>query len=235
MSLISDLTPRWTESPRPSATPTLCVGQGRVVALRHRPVLVTGALGERTELDGDRLVAARDIAGRPCWIPAAAVWSDADQPVPEHPRPVGLATARTRDGVLLTGISDRLGWEALQAWEGGQDLPVVAGVLDSDADDLSVVDGRLGHEVPTVLILGQGTARWGAGSTWANAVHRALYGDDGRIGGTAELDSVANMLGCAGLAVVTVDLATPLIASAGVVRCSVQLAANDGLGRRWDA
>jgi len=112
---------------------------------------------------------------------------------------------------------------------------VVAGVLDSDADDLSVVDGRLGHEVPTVLILGQGTARWGAGSTWANAVHRALYGDDGRIGGTAELDSIATVLGCAGLAVVTVDLATPLIAHAGVVRCSVQLAANDGLGRRWDA
>ena len=164
------------------------------------------------------------------------MWSDADESTdPQHPRPVGLATARTRDGALLTGISDRLGWEALQAWERGYDLPLIDGVLNSGADDLVVLDGRIGHDVPTIVILGQGTARWGAGATWANAVHRALYGDDGRIGDAAEVDTVVELLDRAGLGVVSVDLATPLIRNAGVVRYSVQLVANDDPGRRWDA
>jgi hypothetical protein len=236
MTLISDLTPLWTEPPRPSATPTLRVGRGSVVALRHRAALVTGELLDRTEVDSDRLVAARDASQRPCWIPAQAVWSDADDSTePQHPRPVGLATARSREGAVLAGISDRLGWEALQAWERGRDLPVIDGVLDSGADDLAVLDGRLDHDVPTVLIIGQGTARWGAGATWANAVHRALYGDDGRIGDASEVDVVVGLLARVGLGVVTVDLATPLIRKAGVVRYSVQLVPNDEPGRRWDA
>ncbi len=198
--------------------------------------MVTGELLERTRVDSDRLVAARDADDRPCWIAANAVWSDADESTdPQHPRPVGLATARTRDGALLTGISDRLGWEALQAWERGDDLPLIDGVLNSGADDLVVLDGRIGHDVPTIVILGQGTARWGAGATWANAVHRALYGDDGRIGDAAEVDTVVELLDRAGLGVVSVDLATPLIRKAGVVRYSVQLVANDDPGRRWDA
>lgn len=206
------------------------------MALRYRPVVTTGELIERNMMDSDRLVAGRDVAERPCWIPAQAVWSDADGGAdPQHPRPVGLATARTREGALLTGISDRLGWEALKAWELDRQLPVLAGLVDSDADDLEVLDGRLDHGVPTVLIVGQDTARWGAGATWATAVHRALFGDDGRIGDAEELDAVVERLDRAGLGVVTVDLATPLIRKAGVVRYSVQLVANDDPGRRWDA
>ncbi len=237
MTLISDsTTPLWTEPPRPSATPTLRIGRGSVVALRYRPVITTGELIERTMMDSDQLVAGRDAAERPCWIPARAVWSDADGNAdPQHPRPVGLATARTREGALLTGISDRLGWEALKAWELDRELPVLAGLVNSDADDLEVLDGRLDHGVPTVLIVGQETARWGAGATWANAVHRALFGDDGRIGDADEVDVVVGRLDRAGLGVVTVDLATPLIRKAGVVRYSVQLVANDDPGRRWDA
>jgi hypothetical protein len=235
MTLISDLTPLWTEPPRPSATPTLRVGHGSVVALRHRAALAVGALLDRSEVDSDRLVAARDAGDRPCWIPAEAVWSDADEATePQHPRPVGLAVARTREGALLAGISDRLGWEALHAWESGLDLPEIDGVLESGADDLVVLDGRLDHDVPTILILGQGTARWGAGATWAKAVHRALFGDDGRIGDPVEAVQVIELLARSGIDVVAVDMATPLIEKAGVVRSSVQLVPNDDPGRRWD-
>jgi hypothetical protein len=36
----------------------------------------------------------------------------------------GLVAAPTPDHALLNGLSDRLGWEALRAWEQGTDLPI---------------------------------------------------------------------------------------------------------------
>jgi len=238
MTLISDTTPLWTQPPRPGVAPTLLVGRGlagrgSVAALRHRPVVATGSLLDRATINGDRLVSARDVDDRAWWIPANAVWTDAEETAdPQRPRPVGLATARTRDAAILSGISDRLGWEALLAYEAGRDLPLIDGLLDRGAGDLVVLDGRLDHDIPTVVIFGRDMARWGAGATWANALHRALYGDDGRIGDEAEVATITGMLDRLGLRIVTVDLATPLITRAGVVRYSVQLLdANNDPGR----
>ena len=236
MTLISDLTPLWTEPPRPSATPTLRVGRGSVVALRHRAVLVVGDLLERTAVESDRLVAARDADDRPCWIAADAVWSDADDSTdPQHPRPIGLATARTREGALLTGISDRLGWEALQAWERGPRPPGDRGGAGQRGrrparagrsprppgpDDR---DPRPGHSpLGGGGVVGQCRP---PGVVRRRRAHRRC-----RRGG-----HVVELLDHAGLGAVSVDLATPLISKAGVVRYSVQLVANDDPGRRWDA
>ena len=90
-----------TTARRPAAPPDGRPGPGRravpVVALRHRPVVALGALLDRSTVAGERLVTAHDVDGRACWIPAEAVWSDAeDAERPQHPRPVGLATAPTQ-------------------------------------------------------------------------------------------------------------------------------------------
>lgn len=237
MTLISDSTPLWVQPPPPTAVPTIVVGGGGcVVALRHRPVVAMGGLVDRTESSSDRLVAARDMPGHSWWIPADAVWSDATSPhQPQHPRPVGLATARSREHAVLAGLSDRLGWEAVIEHERGGRLPVLDGLIDSD--EFIILDGRLGHDVPTVVVIGRDMTRWGAGATWASAVHRALYGDDGGDSGESdELEALVESLERRGLSVVAVDLATPLISRVGVVRFSIQLLIpNDGSGRTWDA
>ncbi len=237
MTLISDTTPLWVEPPPPSVVPTLVVGEGPVVALRHRRVIAIGALVERSEVQSDRLVSGRDVEGHAWWIPADAVWSDAAESArPQHPRPVGLATDRTRDGALLAGLSDRLGWEAVVEYEEGRELPVLEGMLANGSDELIVLDGRLGHDIPTVVILGHDMTRWAAGATWSSALHRALYGADGRDDELEELGTLVERLAAHDIGVVAVDLATPLIRRAGVVRCSVQLLApNDDSGRPWDA
>ena len=106
MTLISERTPLWLEPPSPSVVPTLVVGEGPIVALRQRPVIAMGALLERGEIDSPRLVSAVDLAGRPWWIPADAVWSDADVSIqPQHPRPTGLATGRTRESALHAALA----------------------------------------------------------------------------------------------------------------------------------
>jgi hypothetical protein len=218
------------EAPGAPATdaPALVVRTTHVVALRHRPVVALGSLSDRATLEGERLVAAHDAAGQACWVPAEAVWSDADHAErPQHPRPVGLATALTPERALAAGLSDRLGWEAILHFERGGYLPVLdtapIGDRASDADRLVVLDGRLGHDVPTVVVLGADLVRWGAAATWATAVHRAWYGDDGSLAVEEELTDVVDTLREARLDVVGVDLGTSLLRRANVVRWSVQL------------
>lgn len=236
MTVLSLTRPVWVDPPPPSVVPTLVVGDGSVVALRQGPVIATGALVDRTETNSRRLVSALDASGKAWWIPADAVWSDVGESAhPQHPRPIGLATARSRDGALLAGLSDRLGWEAVMEFERGGDLPVIDGALASGVEELVVLDGRLGHDVPTVVIIGQDMTRWGAGGTWALALHRALFGDDGSVGDAHELHGVLDLLERNGIGVVAVDLATPLIRRAGVCRYSVQLRAANVEGRTWDA
>jgi hypothetical protein len=208
--------------------PALVVRTSHVVALRHRPAVALGALSDRTTIEGERLVSAHDAAGRACWIPAEAVWSDADHADhPQHPCPIGLATALTPEQALAAGLSDRLGWEAVLHVERGGYLPVVdtapVGDARSDDDRLVVLDGRLGHDVPTVVVLGDDLVRWGAAATWATAVHRALFGDDGSLAAEAELTEVVDTLREARLDVVGVDLGTALLRRANIVRWSVQL------------
>jgi hypothetical protein len=207
--------------------PSLVVSNTQVVALRHRPVVALGALLDRSTAVSERLVAAHDVAGRACWIPAEAVWSDTeDAERPQHPRPVGLATALTPERAFAAGLSDRLGWEAVLVFEHGGQLPLIDTAPADTAvngDRLVVLDGRLGHEVPTVVVLGDDLIRWGAAATWSTAVHRALYGDDGSLPVEDELAEVIGLLGESGLDVVGVDLGTAVLRRAGVVRQSVQL------------
>jgi hypothetical protein len=207
--------------------PSLVVSSPHLVALRHRPVVALGALLDRSTVEGERLVTAHDVGGRTCWIPAEAVWSDAaDAERPQHPRPVGLATALTPERAFAAGLSDRLGWEAVLVFERGGQLPFIdTATADSavNGDRLVVLDGRLGHEVPTVVVLGDDLIRWGAAATWSTAVHRALYGDDGSLAVEDELVEVIGLLGEGGLDVVGVDLGTAVLRRANVVRRSVQL------------
>jgi hypothetical protein len=208
-------------------SPSLVVSSTHVVALRHRPVVALGTLPDRSTVEGERLVTAHDVGGRACWIPAEAVWSDAeDAERPQHPRPVGLATAMTPERAFAAGLSDRLGWEAVLVFERGGQLPLIETAPEDSAvngDRLVVLDGRLGHEVPTVVVLGDDLIRWGAAATWSTAVHRALYGDDGSLAVEEELAEVIGLLGEGGLDVVGVDLGTALLRRANVVRRSVQL------------
>jgi hypothetical protein len=208
---------------------------GHVVALRQRHVVSLGSLRERTLLDGELLVTATDAAHHCWWIPAEAVWSDAAASGrPEHPRPIGLATATTRDAALVKGLSDRLGWEAVLEFERGRDLPPID-ISSATTGEGIGLDGRLGHDIPTVIVLGANTIRWGAASTWDGAVRRALYGDDHDVAPATELALLTELLVKADLDVAAVDLGSPRLAAAGVVRCSAQLLAGNGSVRSWDA
>lgn len=212
--------------------PPTMLRTGTVVALRERDAIALGSLSPRTPVRGDRLVCGSGVDGQSWWIPAEAVWSDAATPTrPEQPRPAGLATAATRDRALLAGLSDRLGWEALLHLERGEHLPPALGLEERVPDQVVVLDGRIGHEIPTVVVLGPGLIRWGAGTSWDGAVRRALYGDDGHPDVEAELAGLASALVRDGLDVVAVDLDSPLLRRAGIVRCSVQLVATNVLGR----
>ena len=219
----------------PSGRPATLLGRGSVVALRQRQAIALGSLADRTVVTSERLVSARDEAGHSWWIPAGAVWSDADaHGDPEHPRPIGLAIAATSEAALVKGLSDRLGWEAVLEFERGGDLPVLTVKNPSPVINAVVLDGRLNHDVPTVVLLGADTVRWGAGSTWDGAVRRALYGDD-QVGDPGnELGALGDLLAGDSLAVVGVDLGTPRLRAAGVARSSVQIVAGDGLVRSWD-
>jgi hypothetical protein len=223
-------------APSRSRTTALLLDRGSAVALRQRPTIAVGALLERALLRGDRLVTASDVAGHAWWLPAAAVWSDADRAArPEHPRAIGLATASTRNAALLKGVSDRLGWEAVLEFERGGDLPVAPAFDGPPVGQGIVLDGRLGHGVPTVVVLGPDTMRWGAGTTWETAWRRALFGDDPTVDPNRELGNLAEMLAAADLAVAGVDLGSARLSTAGVARWSAQLVAGDGSVRSWDA
>lgn len=216
---------RSSESRRPlPEMPTLVDGAGAVTVLRRRPAVPAGALGSGVSVEGRRLVAARDLHDAPWWVPAAAVWSDAEvRERPERPWHVGLATDRSWSRAVLTGLSNRLGWEARVALERGERLPVLRALGPCGA--ATVHDGRLGHEVPTVHIASPNVSRGGAGSTIESAYHRALFGDEGtpEVELARELADVELVLADAGLHVAVVDLGTSLLRHAGVFRVSIQL------------
>jgi hypothetical protein len=227
---------RLSPAPRPTAQPTTVVHRGPVVALRQRPAIALGCLAERSIVTGDRLVTAHDEVGQAWWIPADAVWSDAERRgYPEHPRPIGLATAASREAALIKGLSDRLGWEAVLEFERGHDLPVASELAESVGPNTVVLDGRLDHDVPTVVVLGSETVRWGAACSWDGAMQRALYGDDASVDVAEEFAELCALLGKSELAIAAVDLDTPLLNSAGIVRCSVQIVAGNASVRAWDA
>jgi hypothetical protein len=225
----------WSGPVRAPALPSIVVGDRAVIAFRRRRVVALGALEARRELDGERLVSAYDLADRPWWIPAAAVWSDSDHGGrPEHPWHVGLATDSSWHRAVLSGLSDRLGWEAGRALATGRALERLGDVEPGVCG--TVWDGRLGHDVPTVVITNDNVERWGAGVTAGSACRRALYGDQGTADAGRELADIQLVLAASGIDVGVVDLATPLMARAGVARVSVQLlASTHDPVRRWDA
>lgn len=216
----------WSSPPRPTSRPTTVVRSGSVVALRQRAVMALGELTERTTLTGERLVTAHDESGQAWWIAADAVWRDTDNsPDPDKPLPIGLATAATRDAAMIIGLSDRLGWEAVLEFERGTDLPRADALADFIDDNVVILDGRLGHDLPTVVVLGRDMVRWGAGATWYGAMRRAMYGEHGNLDVRRELPEMSALLARSGLGVVAVDLDSPLLRRAGLARCSVQITA----------
>jgi hypothetical protein len=225
------------DRPAPTAPTTFVGDDRRVVALRERAVVAPGSLLDHRPLEGSALVSARDLADRQWWIPARAVWPDVDSDGRhERPWPVGLANRGSRHVAILTGLSDRLGWEAEVARRNGVQLPVVEGLGAGRKDGTVILDGRLAHDVPTVVVVSDHAVLWGAGSTMAAAYHRALYGDRGELGGRRELDQLGRLLADAGLEVVAVDLATAVMSEHGVHRLSVQvMVPSHEPGRPWDA
>ena len=141
--------------------------------------------------------------------------------------------AATREAALVKGLSDRLGWEAVLELERG-DLPVAEAIGTPPLTNALVLDGRLDHDVPTVIVLAAETVRWGAASTWDGALRRALYGDDAEVDPATELADLCKLLGD-DLGVASVDLGTAILGDAGVVRCSVQLVVGNATVRSWDA
>lgn len=210
---------------RRGAGPTLLT-EGRVVALHRGNVVGAGAILERGLVEGTRLVSAESPDGRTWWVPARAVWSDGESTSsPQHPCPVGLATATDPTAATLQGLSDRLGWEAVLHLERGHELPPVPDDVGLDAGPFVLLDGRLGHGVPTVVVIGEELTRWGAAMTWDGALHRALYGVQGLVAEPVELAAMIAALSELGLHPVTVDLGTPRLRQLGICRCSVQLLA----------
>ncbi len=233
-SQIASLRVAGRQPPLAASRPATMWDRGSVVALRRRQVIALGGLVERDVVVADRLVTAQDVAGENWWVPAHAVWSDGETGRQETPRPIGLAVAASRPAAMIKGLSERLGWEAVLEFDQRGDLPVATAVGTAGRDAI-VLDGRLGHDVPTVIVLGADTIRWGAASTWPGAVRRALFGEDSHADPVGELDTLAHLLRGAGLAVASVDLGTPRLNAAGIDRCSVQLLAGDAAVRSWDA
>jgi hypothetical protein len=211
--------PRWS-----TEQPPLLDGAGNVRVLRRRALVPIGGLVTGTLVDGRRLVRARDLDDAPWWVSARGVWSDAEElERPEHPSCVGLATDRSWVRAVLAGLSDRLGWEARRAFEAGETLARLDGV--GPVGGATVYDGRLGHDVPCVLVVSEQAIRWGAGLTIESAYRRALFGDHSLSDEDAarELADLRLLLNDAGLEVAVVDLGTTLLRRAGVARVSVQL------------
>lgn len=236
MALISDFhaahvdvlergAPAWPSRSLSADRPTLIDATGSVAALRRRACVAAAALADRSPTMGTRLVGATDVDGDLWWIPAAAVWSDATTAaIPQRPLPVGLATAASPQRAMVSGLSDRLGWEAVMEFERGTELPVIEDAPGTiDVHRLVVLDGRVGHDIPTVLLLGDDVLRWGAGATWADAMNRALYGHDQGGDHDVELLTISRRLVAGGLAPAAVDLGTPTLRRCGIVRLSVQL------------
>jgi hypothetical protein len=211
--------PRWL-----TEQPALLDGEGAVTVLRRRSAVPVGGLAPGAVIDGRRLVGARDLHDAPWWIPATVVWSDAEVAIrPEHPRPAGLAHDRCWSRAVLSGLSDRLGWEGRHAFERGETLATIDGPGETPV--ATRYDAGLGHDVPCVLLVSEQLTRWGAGSTLESAYRRALFGDHGLAEDEAarELADMRLVLADAGLDVAVVDVGTPMLRRAGLARVSVQL------------
>jgi hypothetical protein len=188
----------------------------------HHPTIALGRLANRQLLRGHRQVPAIDGNGTHCWIDAAAVWTDGEQCWPEHPEPIGLATAPTWDRALLIGLSDRVGWEAQHHWEHGATLPSVKALSRCASVHLRLLDGRLDHGLPTVVATSATRTTWGAGATWEAAYGRALYGRAWP-SDPAELATVAAVLASAGLGLAAVEIGSSVLSAHELPRFSVQL------------
>lgn len=142
------------------------------------------------------------------------------------PPSVGTATSERPGDAVLQGLSDRLGWNAVVAWQVGVNLPIRGRGADGTA---AVFDGRLGHGVPTVVVVGEHAVRWGAGSTWRRALERALGSP--RIPTVAEeraeLRDVSDTLAASGITVRVVHVDAGSLGDSGLFRCRVELDADD--------
>lgn len=204
--------------------PPLVDADGPLIVMRPRAVVAPGLLATGATMSAPRSVIAHDLDGLAWWIPAESVWHDAEADRPCRPRAVGLATGPTRNAAVLAGLSDRLGYEALCALERGDDLRPVPADLKTSSDVVAF-DGRVGHDIPTVVIVAEEFVRWGAGSTWEAAYERAFFSSTNREGDDVddELDIVTSLLDEADLTPIAVDLGSAVLASVGVHRVSVQL------------
>jgi hypothetical protein len=219
-----DQAPSHANPRRLTEQPALLDGAGSVTVLRRRSTVSVGTLGSGALFSGRRLVGALDLDDSPWWIPATAVWSDAEEHErPEHPWHVGMAHDRSWSRAVLTGLSARLGHEARLAHERGDALAQVHGV--GPTGPATVYDGRLGHDVPTVHIVSDNVIRSGAGVTMESAYRRALFGDQGmpEADVARELADLQLVLADAGLHVAVVDLGTAMLRKAGFARVSVQI------------
>ena len=200
---------------------------GAVTALRVSEVVALGGLAEGRRLSGSPAVNAQLATNESRWVPAGAVWHDADG-ARDRPVAVGLSTGASLHQAAVRGLSDRLGWEAVQALDAGLELPVVtadAARFSRRSGAMVVLDGRLSHAVPTVVVCGKDFVRWGAAATWEQAVRRAMFGAcDGASDERMELAAMDRLLQTAALGMAVVDLGSPALEAVGVCRVSVQLA-----------
>ena len=200
-------------------------GGGPAAASRGGPGF---ARRPRSPLDAPRLVSAVDLVGRSWWIPAEAVWSDADGDAPapasvgdrpgHRPQPGGRHARRPERPARLGGRR----W--LGTWAAS--CPSSTASASATADGAVVYDGRLGHDVPTVVVV-TGLRRPGG------PVRRSPRPTTGRCSATTAASATPASWTCsarcspvAGLDVVAVDLGTPVFnrvggaASAGPARWS---------------
>jgi hypothetical protein len=198
--------------------------RGQVVPLHQRPAIAHGGLSGRALINGQRQVQAIDTHQASCWVDATAVWTDGETSRPTQLTPIGLASASTWDQALITGISDRIGWEAATAWEDGLDLPAAPFLEHKASSRLVLLDGRLGHQLPTVVAVSETSVRWGAGATWDAALGRALYGT-GWPTDKSELALIDCILAGAHLGIAAVDIGSALLNVNHLSRLSVQLTA----------
>jgi hypothetical protein len=199
--------------------------RGSVVALHQRPTIALGGLGERALVSGQRQVQAVDARHTTCWVDAAGVWSDGESELPRQISSIGLSSGTDWDVALISGISDRLGWEAAKAWEDGLDLPAAPFLDDLTPDNLELLDGRLGHQVPTVVAVSETSVRWGAGATWEIARGRAMFGY--WTFEKSELAVIDAILAGSRLGIAAVDVSSAALSANKISRVSVQLTSHD--------
>ena len=86
---------------------------------------------------------------------------------------------------MLAGLSDRLGWEANAARSAAGSCPSSTTSAWTTGTARRCYDGRLGHGVPTVVVVRDAVALLGRRRRRSPAAyHRALFGDQGTAGPT---------------------------------------------------